>query len=576
MTDERALFFLDGVAIDARHRLLEGSVANELTGVIVASGRTDDSLGVVGGFEQGNIHIGAVIPADKHLPVRTPMQICARRSMVRSMADPARVLCVGNTTSKTPLEDALGESSIRLERASDTETALARVAENGIDGIVAGPGGDPLAVFRAVRDRFDSLPVVVVTDDERTATEALNAGATDVALPESALLQARIERAIEPYRAAPRTRIERRFERLLEATRDLVAAEDAEAVARTAVTAVRRVLGLTHTGIHLVSEDGDSLEPVAYTDVAEASLGTVPTLKSGESLAWEAFESGEDRVYDTVHEAENAHNPETHLRSEMIFPLGDHGVMLVASADSHEFDDTDVYFARLLAAATTAALGRATREAALEHKNAQLEEFVSVVSHDLRNPLSVAEGHLALARQTDDLSHLDRIGQSHARMRDIIDDLLVLAREGRAVGTTQPVLIGAVAREAWEGVDTPEATLDTGDDRTIPADRNRLRQLFENTFRNSVEHADPAVTVTVGACDRGFAIADDGPGIPPEEREAVFEPGYTDSEDNTGFGMAIIETIAEGHGWRCEIGESEDGGVRLVIVTDEHQGSNAG
>jgi signal transduction histidine kinase len=432
-------------------------------------------------------------------------------------------------------------------------------------------------------------PTIVLTDDEDAANAGRTAGVRvlpTAAADRPAILHAQIEAATTPGRLHAVTEDGRTawtLERLLEATRDLMAADGEAKVATVAVSAADRVLGLTHTGLHLVDATGDRLEPVAYTDSVEASLGTVPTLERDESLAWEVFESGEDRIIDGVHEESSAHNPETHLRSEMIFSLGDHGVLLIASDSMDAFDDADVYFAKLLAATTTAALDRATRESALSEKNARLEEFVGVVSHDLRNPLTVAEGSVSLARKTGDDAHLEQVSESHRRMREIIEGLLVLAREGKSVGETRPVILGTVAEEAWANVDTGEATLVVGDDRSVHADRNRLTQLFENTFRNSVEHsatssrprdddsaehAGPDVTVTVEAISGGFVIDDDGPGIPESEREVALEPGYS-TDEGTGFGLVIIRNIAEGHGWDLVLAESESGGLRLEITTDE-------
>jgi len=82
-----------------------------------------------------------------------------------------------------------------------------------------------------------------------------------------------------------------------------------------------------------------------------------------------------------------------------------------------------------------------------------------------------------------------------------------------------------------------------------------------------VEHADETVTVEVGSTDDGFYIADDGPGIPESEREAVFEHGYSGS-DGTGFGLAIVESVAEAHGWTIRLTESRSGGARFEFVTD--------
>jgi len=80
-------------------------------------------------------------------------------------------------------------------------------------------------------------------------------------------------------------------------------------------------------------------------------------------------------------------------------------------------------------------------------------------------------------------------------------------------------------------------------------------------------HDTSAVSITVGDTDEGFYVADDGPGIPPGDREDVFELGHTTREDGTGFGLAIVETIAEAHGWTVTAGESAAGGARFEVTT---------
>lgn len=71
------------------------------------------------------------------------------------------------------------------------------------------------------------------------------------------------------------------------------------------------------------------------------------------------------------------------------------------------------------------------------------------------------------------------------------------------------------------------------------------------------------MTVHVGETDGGFYVADDGSGIPPEEREAVFERGYTTSEEGTGLGLSIVDEIARAHGWEAVVTESRSGGARF-------------
>jgi PAS domain S-box-containing protein len=235
----------------------------------------------------------------------------------------------------------------------------------------------------------------------------------------------------------------------------------------------------------------------------------------------------------------------------------------------------------------------------LERQNERLEEFASVVSHDLRNPLTVAEGYLSLAQLEYQSEDLVRVAEAHKRMYDLIDDLLTLARAGMAVGETEPVELGTIARQGWASVETGAGELRIEGETTLEADPRRLRELFENLFRNSVEHgsttsdsqarrdpvghgtgtdatsgvdtegtsAVPTVTVTVGTLpdDGGFYVEDDGPGIPEEIREGIFESGYTTSQRGTGFGLAIVEDIAEAHGWTVSIHEGRTGGARFEV-----------
>lgn len=212
------------------------------------------------------------------------------------------------------------------------------------------------------------------------------------------------------------------------------------------------------------------------------------------------------------------------------------------------------------------------RERKLERQNDRLEEFASVVSHDLRNPLSIAQGHLSLARENCTnpaaADYFDAVERAHDRMATLTEDVLSLARQGRTVGETQPVDVASTVAAAWASVRADEATFEIGDLGTVVADPDRLRQLLENLFSNAVEHAGPTVTVRVDSADTGFVVADDGPGIPTDHREQVFEAGYTDAADGTGFGLAIVKSIVDAHGWTIEVGESESGGASFEIRTD--------
>ncbi|WP_135303152.1 PAS domain-containing sensor histidine kinase [Haloarcula amylovorans] len=212
------------------------------------------------------------------------------------------------------------------------------------------------------------------------------------------------------------------------------------------------------------------------------------------------------------------------------------------------------------------------REEQLQEQNERLDEFASIVSHDLRNPLQVASGSLELARQEAAPSvedRLDSIGGALERMETLIEDTLTLAREGQDIEDTEIVNLRIVAQGAWNGVLTEEATCSIETSRTVLCDPGRLTELLENLFRNALEHGstdESPVTVTVGELEDGFYVADDGPGIPEDQRDAVFESGYTTVGDGTGFGLAIVDTIADAHDWDVTLTESEDGGARFEFT----------
>ena len=207
------------------------------------------------------------------------------------------------------------------------------------------------------------------------------------------------------------------------------------------------------------------------------------------------------------------------------------------------------------------------RQQRLEAQNERLDEFASIVSHDLRNPLSVANGRLELSMEECDSEHLEHVEAAHDRIGTLIDGLLTLAREGESVTDPEPVELRSLARECWGTVVTADATLAVSieAETTILADRDRLKQLFENLFRNAIEHAGEDVTVTVGQNDHGFYVEDDGPGVPESERRAVFEAGYSTRDDGTGLGLRIVEQIADAHGWAIEAKAGTDGGARFEI-----------
>jgi len=199
----------------------------------------------------------------------------------------------------------------------------------------------------------------------------------------------------------------------------------------------------------------------------------------------------------------------------------------------------------------------------------RLDEFASIVSHDLRNPLNVASLHINLADGGDDAEHLDDAEDALDRMEELIDDLLTISQAGYASAATEPTPLAQTARAAWDNVNTGDSSLEIPTNTNLRANRSQLQELFENLFRNAVEHNEPPVTVQIDTREDGFVVTDDGTGIPEDRRDGIFDPGVSSAEGGTGLGLYIVQQIAETHGWTVSLGESEDGGVAFAFEDAE-------
>ena len=457
--------------------------------------------------------------------------------------------------------------------------------------VVVGPDGE-LAEFNAAAAALFGLSDAAVG---RSAAAALGTEVTDAVAGEGTYAAAvgderrqfevdsveiRDDRGVERgtlylfHDVTERHRREQWFRTLTENATDVTVVVDADAAVRYVGESVGRVVGvspeaLDHEGI--VSRLHDEDRETART-AFEGALD-----RPGETVRFECRvrdADGDRRTFD--------------VRAKNL--LGDPVIGGVV-VNAHDVTERRAY------------------ERRLERQNAQLDEFASVISHDLRNPLSVAEGYLDLFRDDPNPEYADRIERAHERMRTIISDMLALARSGSQVGETGSVDLRGVAEEAWANVATCDGRLDVAGEATVDADRTRLLHLFENLFRNAVDHAaagerppsddpvvrgsaddranpdgapegclaaprddadaagDPSVTVRVGplADDAGFYVEDDGPGVPPDERERVFESGFSTSEAGTGFGLAIVRAVAEAHGWEASCVAADGGGARFEL-----------
>lgn len=230
--------------------------------------------------------------------------------------------------------------------------------------------------------------------------------------------------------------------------------------------------------------------------------------------------------------------------------------------------DQERDFVSVLAEWVGAELERQKHYAELREQNERLDEFTGIVAHDLRNPLAGAIGFTELAQEMASgqvADFLKRVRNSLGRMESLIAECLMLAKEGTDVGERIEIALEPLVRDAWETVQTRNATLtiDIATDTKIVADEMRLQRLFENLFRNSVEHGGPDVSVTVTGDAHGFAVADDGPGLPPEVESAL---AAADAENvkSFGLGLLVVQRVISGHGWDLSV-TSSDKGARFEV-----------
>jgi signal transduction histidine kinase len=219
----------------------------------------------------------------------------------------------------------------------------------------------------------------------------------------------------------------------------------------------------------------------------------------------------------------------------------------------------------------------------LEDAAERQQQFVADASHELRTPLARMRAELEV-----DLAHPDaaNMATTHRSVLDetigmqrLVDDLLDVARgDGDdSPPRRDPVdLDDLVQREAQELRANARLQIDVSNvsGAQVLGDRDQLRRVIRNVSDNAARHARSQVQFTVREVDHHaeVAIADDGPGIPPSQRAAVFErftrvdTSRATGLGGAGLGLSIARTIVEQHGGAIDIDDSDAGGARFVIT----------
>jgi len=186
--------------------------------------------------------------------------------------------------------------------------------------------------------------------------------------------------------------------------------------------------------------------------------------------------------------------------------------------------------------------------------------FAAEAAHELRTPLARIASTAQTARDQPDQAARDeafaRIAAIAVDASGTISDLLALVREERvAPKLSEPVDLGPLVRGAVDASRADGVAYDVAVDEGcwVQGDERRLRRLAENLLENANRHARAAVRVRVapdGAARVALTVEDDGPGVPPDMRERVFDRFVRaqDDERGSGLGLAICRAIARAHG----------------------------
>jgi signal transduction histidine kinase len=225
--------------------------------------------------------------------------------------------------------------------------------------------------------------------------------------------------------------------------------------------------------------------------------------------------------------------------------------------------------------------------ARLDAAFAAQRQFIADASHELRNPLAIIRTNVDVAladphADPEDLRHtIAVVRRASDRMARLVDDLLALARRQEPTLEHEPVDLGAAVAEASDDFVVPAAARQIVLDRaiapgvTVVGDRDALKRAVANLLENAVRLAPAGSRIRLATGSEGgsawIAVADEGPGIAPEDQEHVFDRFWradkarARADGGTGLGLAIVRQIAESHGGQIRLQSKLGVGSSFVI-----------
>jgi len=378
------------------------------------------------------------------------------------------------------------------------------------------------------------------------------------------------------YQATPEDQIGE----LYAATRRLMTAEDRSEVATIAVETATAILDFPFSVFWEATDSG--LRAVAISDPLREHVdvpdepGEVLRHERG-SWLWEHYEADETQQARCDEEMAASDAP---LQGCISVPLAEYGLLTAGTDERVDPTERATQLADILGKHVLSTLERLERERELKRQRDNLDLLNQIVRHDLTNHLQTISGRAELLRDQcgdDALKHVDGIQESSQSAAELLETAGNLATVMRQTDwETEPVALGPVLSSVTEDVTATYSDAEVTVPDEFPSVRVQADELLSSVYRNvltnAIQHNDSATpSVAVDVTDDGdvvqVTVADNGPGIPDEQKRAVFERGEKRPDsDGTGVGLYLVRTLVDAYGGDVWVEDNEPTGAVVGLT----------
>ena len=419
------------------------------------------------------------------------------------------------------LWDIYGGTADRIESLSQTEGSL-RCADPSVESVLLLPLGDH--------------GVVIIGDDRPAAFD-------DTALQVGQLLAA--------FGRIALTRTERAasLEAIQSIMQDAVTADTVSEMVETVVDRLPTATNFPTAGIWASDPATEQLTPIGATGRAAEIIGDHPTFEPGNSIAWEAFAAGETRLVSDVRDHPEVYNADSVIRSEVITPIGDFGVLIPAAMRPQNITVADRKIAETLASSLETSI-----ELIENRQELRLLETVidRVLRHNLRTNLSAIRSRTAQIAADCDTDGFTEQMMAHAdKLEATAENARTMREVVQSRGQRRELSVGDVIEEATAATpDLPagvDLVVDTDTTATViahPKLPTAIAQLIENAIEHGVaDNGTIQLTATTDDDQVIISVTDNGPGIPQNELAVIDQAEESALNHASGVGLWLISRI---------------------------------